>query len=65
MELHFKGTDTSKVIKYSAYANSFLELYDELVNKKVISVVDYDPYTYACIEKAGFNIEKLKELCKT
>lgn len=51
--LEFRGTDTSKRIKYEAQASTWIGLYNELVNKGIISTVDGDPYEIEKLKKAG------------
>ena len=49
--LKFNGTDTSRKMKYSAEADSAIKLYQELVNKGIISEVDNSPYFEAVMDK--------------
>lgn len=49
----FRGTDTQKIMKYRAEADSPIELYYELIDKDIISVVDGDPYDDEILEKAS------------
>lgn len=55
LKYKFKGTDTMHISKYEAYGDSALELYNNLVDKGVISTFDGDPYELAVMEKFGMS----------
>lgn len=51
--LKFVGWNTQRNIKYKAKGNTPLQLYDELVNKDIISTINGNPYDYAIMKKYG------------
>jgi hypothetical protein len=51
--LKFTGTNTNGTVKYEAQSTTWIGLYNDLVNKGIISTVDSDPYEVAKLEKAG------------
>lgn len=63
MKLKFVGRDTrgKTVAKMTVQGNHpMFKLYQGLVATRVISIVDYDPYTRVSVEKAGINYEELE-----
>lgn len=45
-KIKFEGKDTSKTITYRAVADSYEELFEELVKKRVCSYEKYDQFLY-------------------
>lgn len=52
-KIKWKGHDTGSLIIWKCSANSMKELYEKLVDMDVISIVDYNPWERAVMEKAG------------
>jgi len=59
--LIFKGTDTQKRIKYNAEGKTAIDLYNNLVSKDIISIVDGDPYEEAQLKKAKLTHDDFKD----
>ena len=49
--IHWTGSDTRNICRWYIQANSMIELYDLLVSKGIISIVDGEPYEIAQVEK--------------
>lgn len=56
----FEGTDSSCRIHYKAIGNTIIELYNDLVNQDIVSLIDGDPYEEAVMKKAGKSWDDFK-----
>ena len=58
----FKGTDTRRMLKYRAQADTVIALYSELVNKGIISTEDGDPLEIATLENSCKRYEDFEDV---
>ena len=57
VDIIWRGKSTNGLMKWDDRASSFMELYHDLVQKKVITEYDESPYETAVLEKYGKTIE--------
>ena len=57
MDIIWRGKSTNGLMKWDDRASSFMELYNDLVQKKVITEYDESPYESAVLEKYGKTVE--------